>query len=684
MATSSVALEFDNYGHLSLISLFVAAFVYILNFENVAIFIAVLSGMGLIILYANRIRNIPIHIRTPLSDSIIAMGALTSIIYLFRQFFDASKDIIPSIYTPGLAIGFLIIGTFLKLVLFEEGVKQLVNYSIGRTVSIFAWVVSSRKNTFRIILLVLGILLFVFKDNFDEISEDRIGTTMSLVSFSFLILLDSRNVGELRKSRRFISFPLSIILLTRGYSVPEDSLSIGGYFLAFSLIMTSINFKAIYLNFITILQLIKHSIIYFLTILRLQIFFLIQFVKSNTVIITRVVSVIFGFILLITPSSYTIDLIFIAPKINNFLGSLLIIIPLLPNINRFRLIIIAIWIPFILGYVVNSYIQLKLKIHLLNNWIIFHRLIISRFTLFIAAILEIIIGPKEKSLNFIIGFFLLVIVFWPTVHKIIDRTVKFVVYVYQNYIINFSNSSGYLGLTMLIYSLFIQNRIISISLILGSSILLSYAWNNGIFRFLDTILGFLVSVIVTIQNILYRVITYFFRDSPVSKIFNALSVILFFVAIFGISPIDQFYTFIISIIMWNSAYPYRRNRISNFAVSFVNGTIIFIKSFFIGVKNFLIRAGISIWFFVKKTLHGLYANLLLIGAWIITTFFIILSFGLIFSNFTDISEIVFGDNIIDDDLISVIIAFTLLSASVLTIQQTYLNREVLKIGADNK
>ncbi|MHA2278900.1 MAG: hypothetical protein ACXAC2_24230, partial [Candidatus Kariarchaeaceae archaeon] len=65
--------------------------------------------------------------------------------------------------------------------------------------------------------------------------------------------------------------------------------------------------------------------------------------------------------------------------------------------------------------------------------------------------------------------------------------------------------------------------------------------------------------------------------------------------------------------------------------------------------------------------------------WGLAIFFAILGMALIFPVSFGLTTAIFGD-VAEDTLITIIIGFTLLSAAVISFQQTYIRREKLLIG----
>ena len=236
---------------------------------------------------------------------------------------------------------------------------------------------------------------------------------------------------------------------------------------------------------------------------------------------------------------------------------------------------------------------------------------------------------------------------------------------------NLTRLSGWTGIVSFFGSIFYPgNELVKFGLTILSAVLLSFAWDQLMMRFIDFLVYLLLGIISKFLNLLRYL---YLKLTPNAFVSLIAWILLIFSIFLGLLVREiQYETllrlaiFLISIVTWNMAYDYRRARFYKFINWMTLGIVRSIISIVKGILHFLV-----------ESFYTILTNILIIFAWIFAIFLFYLSFGLIFATGRMTSSL-FG-NISDDKLVSIIVGISLTGIGILSIQQSFVRRETLQI-----
>jgi hypothetical protein len=288
-------------------------------------------------------------------------------------------------------------------------------------------------------------------------------------------------------------------------------------------------------------------------------------------------------------------------------------------------------------------------------------------------------------LNYIIAFGLLSIVYWDYIVRITGWLHKSSIRMVNFFIADYSRTIGNIGLITTFLTFWYRNEqtYIGLGLATISVVLLSVGWNFAAFRKIDSFANFIVYFINRLFSIITTITKALYHNITISRTISSISWILFFIAIFNLLSIDRILLFGAWFILWHLAYRHRIIRWKKWGHAILIGTYNFTKNVVISTGRFIHNIIQILTTFIKQAFITIYSHIIVIIFWVIAIFFAILGAALVLPISFQFTRSIFGE-VAEDTLITIIIGFTLLSAAVISFQQTYIRREKLLIGGTSK
>ncbi|MDH5646439.1 MAG: hypothetical protein OEZ01_10545, partial [Candidatus Heimdallarchaeota archaeon] len=239
-----------------------------------------------------------------------------------------------------------------------------------------------------------------------------------------------------------------------------------------------------------------------------------------------------------------------------------------------------------------------------------------------------------------------------------------------NYLTDVTRLFGLSGVSFLILAMFIENPLLSLVFIILSSIFLSFSWENSI----PVMIGLILQ---SFTHFIHHIFMFFSRFRNFGYIISFISWILlilsfFYNFIFDRNDLIRISIFVLSICLWNLAYPHRRYQF----IRLLKGAYNFIYSM---IYNIMLT-GYKI---LKSIFRSLYNNLILVIIWLVAFALALIGISLILPSLHFIAELIF-DDLTTNKLASFIVGLSLIGISSLTFQQTYKKRSVISFQQEVK
>jgi hypothetical protein len=384
----------------------------------------------------------------------------------------------------------------------------------------------------------------------------------------------------------------------------------------------------------------------------------INWISTNKLLFSKIIAFVVSIVIFIIPSIYLVPVIDLS--INLILGIILLIFVFSDQIK---------WVIRSLKLGIQKlYEDIKHIIVDVITWINRNQKLSLQITLGLAALLsyllitDSIIDLINLRLNVLIALILLFSAILPTIIDVLKFIYPYIVRLSKllwQYITNPSTLFFSLAVITTIIPEFIPDSIeytyVRVGLYIVSGIFYAISWIN-LMIFIDR-LHMIVYKFLSIFTKLFR----FFNQFLSWRAYVSLSAwIVLFIAIFLRSwVLVNSYTIyiqltltLVAFLLWIAPYPHRR----------------------VNLKKFILRLFGRLFKFIKYVLEILIENIILVVLWIIAGVFMIIGIGLFLPEPFEITKLIFS-GVIDNLMVSVILGIFLIGLAVLTIRESYRNRE---------
>ncbi len=656
----------DLFGGIILITAIILSVSWIFNdtYTLILAIIALFIGFSTI-LYVKRVMAIELEFRNPLADSLIVLSGITSTLNLLSGWVDTFNSIISGIFNSfnfWISISMFVAGILIKVLLLDRVLMETLRKIRDSIKYIINWTRGGVNNFIRLVLMIIGISSYLFQEQFDTLSEFLTAKVIMFSSFSLVLLLSSnrrwRTDIEYFIFRSITGVVALVFLGLEGRSLAYSNIELilNTIFLV-SVIVWSISLPTLYSYSRATITYIPKLVKSIFESLKRLFKSIITWISVNILLTIKIFAFVLGIVLFAVPSIYEVPVIDISA--NLIIGILLLIFTFSSQISSL--------LKFLSKGIKKLYENIKIVISDILTWINLNKKLATQLSLGIASFLSYFliepskIDPINLDLNVLIALILLFSAILPTVIDFLRWLYPYLVTLFniiREYITNPSKLFFTLAVLTTIIPEFIPDLpkyiYLKVGLYIVAGILYAISWQN-LMIFIDR-LHLIIYKFLSIFTKLFRFITQFMSWRAYMSI---SSWIVLFIAIFLRSWVNtsntvyfQLSLFLLAFILWISPYPHRWKKLRNF------------------VRNLFHR----LYKLLRYLFEVLIENIILLVLWILAGIFMITGIGLFLPEPFEITKYIFS-GVIDNLMVSIIIGIFLVGLSVLTIRESYRNRE---------
>lgn len=652
----------DIFGGIVLIVTILFSVFWIFNdtYSLILPIIALFIGFSTI-LYVKRVLAIELEFRNPLADSLIVLAGISSTLNLLSGWIGTFNSMISGIFSSfnfWISISMFVAGILIKIFLLDRvlmeslrqmgvSIKYLVNWSRG-----------GFNNFIRLMMMIIGLLSYLFRNEIDSILHILDAKTIMLASFSIVLILSSNR--EWKSSIEYFGIRLFTIIVAIVYLIEGlqfDSVNfelIFNFVFWFSAIVWAVSFPTLYSYSRSIITYVPRLFNSLQNLIRNT----IKWISTNKLLFSKIILFVVSIVVFVTPTFYEIPVIDISA--NLIIGTLLLIFIFSDQI---------IWaLKLLIEGIQKLFGDIKHIVHDIIGWINLNQKLAVQLMLGIASLLsyllitDSVIDVINLKLNVLIALILLFLAILPTIIDFLRLIYPHIVHLFKlirRYLTNPSKMFFTLAVASTIIPEFIPNLPQYVSVRVGlyvvAGILYAISWQN-LMIFVDR-LHMIIYKFLSIFTKIFRFITQFLSWRAYVS-FSAW--IVMFIAIFLRSwvVVNSYTVYIqlalalVAFLLWIAPYPHRR----------------------VNLRNFILKLFGRVFKLIRYLLEILIENIILVALWIIAGVFMITGIGLFLPEPFEITKVIFG-GILDNLMVSIILGIFLIGLSILTIRESYRNRK---------